>query len=164
MARPTTRAAVVTAAAAAALLLLTLGGCSREAAKDTHPQQWVSQRQAVFKQFTRTLEPMGLVARDRQPYVAASFTASALELQRLSTQPWVHFTPESNYPPTRAKPAVWQEPARFQQAQGEFTASVDRLVVAARAGDLAAIRQAVENVQGSCKSCHTDFRNDVAAR
>lgn len=163
MARPTRRAAVATAAAAAALLL-TLGGCSREAAKDTHPQQWVSQRQAVFKQFTRTLEPMGLVARDRQPYVAASFTASALELQRLATQPWVHFTPESNYPPTRAKPAVWQEPVRFEQAQDEFKTAVDQLVVAARAGDLAVIRQAVESVQGSCKSCHTDFRNDVAAR
>lgn len=163
MARPMRLAAGVAVAAATAALLLTLGACS-ERVKDTHPQQWVSQRQAVFKQFTRTLEPLGLVARDRQPYEAASFTASALELQRLSTQPWVHFTLESNYPPTRAKPAVWQEPARFEQAQGDFTAAVDRLVVAARAGDLAVIRQAVENVQGSCKSCHTDFRNEVAAR
>ena len=152
------------AAGAATTLLLALGACTGESAKDTHPQQWVSQRQAVFKQFTRTLEPMGLVARDRQPYVAASFTASALALQRLSTQPWVHFTPESNYPPTRAKAAVWQEPARFQQAQREFTTAVDGLVGAAQASDLAVIRKAVENVEGSCKSCHTGFRNEVAAR
>lgn len=163
MARPMRLAADAAAAAATVALLLTLGACG-ERVKDTHPQQWVSQRQAVFKQFTRTLEPMGLVARDRQPYKAASFTASALELQRLSTQPWVHFTPESNYPPTRAKPAVWQEPARFEQAQRDFTTAVDRLVVAAGAGDLVVIRQAVENVQSSCKSCHTDFRNEVAAR
>ena len=161
--RPKRRTALASATATTALLL-TLGACNRESVKDAHPQQWVSQRQAVFKQFTRTLEPMGLVARGRQPYAAVSFTASALELQRLSTQPWVHFTPESNYPPTRAKPAVWQEPARFQQAQGEFTTAVDRLVGAAQAGDLAVIRQAVENVQGSCKSCHTDFRNEAAAR
>ena len=40
--------------------LLALGACSGDA-KDTHPDQLVTKRKAIFKQFTKTLEPMGMV-------------------------------------------------------------------------------------------------------
>jgi cytochrome c556 len=90
----------------------------------------LSKRKALFKDFTRTFEPLGLVARDREPYDAAAFIASALELQRLSTLPWVYFTADGNYPPTRALPAVWAEPEAFEQAQARYQASVTRLVQA----------------------------------
>ena len=50
---------------------------------------------------------MGLVARGRATYNPRELNASALELQKLSTQPWPLFTADSNYPPTRAKPATW---------------------------------------------------------
>ncbi|MFZ4624576.1 MAG: cytochrome c, partial [Rhodoferax sp.] len=76
---------------AAALLL---GACN-DRVKDTHPQQWVSQRQAAFKQLTKALEPMGLVARERQDYNKAEFQSQALELQELSGKPWAYFTPDS---------------------------------------------------------------------
>jgi hypothetical protein len=33
------------------------------------------------------------------------FLAQALAFQKLSTQPWPLFTPDSNYPPTKASPA-----------------------------------------------------------
>jgi len=54
-----------------------LSACS-DRVKDTHPQQLVSKRQALFKQFTQALEPMGLVARDRQDYTKSDFMASAI--------------------------------------------------------------------------------------
>ncbi|GAB4401766.1 MAG: cytochrome c [Rhodoferax sp.] len=136
-----------------------LGGCS-EAVKDTHPQQWVSKRQALFKQMTKALEPMGLVVRGRQDYQAADFKEHADTLLALSTQPWALFAPDSNYPPTRAKPAVWQVPADFQRAQDEFVAAVKALHALAPSGDLKALRPAVEAVEKSCKSCHDSFRND----
>ena len=136
-----------------------LAACGQQA-QDTHPQQLVSQRQAVFKQFTSTLEPMGLMARERKPYEAAAFKASALELQRLSTLPWVFFTPDGNYPPTRAKPAVWSEPEAFKQAQQGFATAVGQLVQVTQAGDKSAIGAAVNEVQSACKSCHDRFRNE----
>ena len=136
-----------------------LSACS-DRVKDTHPQQLVSKRQAIFKKFTKTLEPMGLVARDRQDYVKASFVASAEALQELASQPWAYFTADGNYPPTRAKPEVWSQAGEFKQAQDKFLAATDALVQVAGSADLAAIRSSVEAVQKSCKSCHDQFRFD----
>ncbi|WP_114970505.1 c-type cytochrome [Rhodoferax ferrireducens] len=139
-----------------------LAACSDEP-KDTHPDQLVSKRRAIFKQFTRTLEPMGLVARDRKDYNPRELNISALELEKLSKQPWTYFTPDSNYPPTHAKADVWQKPAEFKEAQDKYLTTVSHLVKAAQGGDLDLIRPAVNDVQKSCKSCHNQFRNDAAS-
>ena len=136
-----------------------LGACS-EKVKDTHPQQLVSKRQALFKQMTKTLEPMGLVARERQDYVKSEFQANAVALEELSRQPWVLFAADGNYPPTRAKASVWQSPAEFKSAQDDYLATVNQLVKVSASADLPAIRNAVDAVEKSCKSCHTTFRNE----
>jgi cytochrome c556 len=148
------------AALVAAIALLT--ACS-ERAKDTHPQQLLTKRLAIFKKFTKTLEPMGLVARDRQDYVKVDFMASAAALQELSTQPWAYFTADGNYPPTRAKPEVWSKAAEFKQAQDTYLAAVNKLVDVSGSADLPAIRNSVDAVQKSCKSCHDQFRNETAS-
>ncbi len=145
------------AAASALAALLALAACS-DRVKDTHPQRWVSQRQALFKDFTRTLEPLGLMARERQAFDAAAFRAGAQRLQVLATQPWPLFTADSNYPPTLAQPRVWQQPDDFLKAQQDYLASVDQLVQAAQQGSLAAAKPAVEQVQQRCKACHDQFR------
>lgn len=139
-----------------------LTACS-DRVKDTHPQQLVSKRQAIFKQFTKTLEPLGLVARERQDYVKATFVANAQALQELSTQPWVFFTADGNYPPTRAKPDVWRKADEFKLAQDNYLAAVNNLVGVAGSADLPAIRASVEAVQKYCKNCHEQFRNDTAS-
>lgn len=138
---------------------LVLSACN-DKAKDTHPDQLVTKRIAIFKQFTRTLEPMGLVARERQDYNRHDFLRSAQALEKLSTQPWVFFTPDGNYPPTHAKAEVWQKAAEFKAAQEQYLSTVKELVKAAEGGDLALIRPAVNEVQKSCKNCHNQFRND----
>jgi len=142
------------------LAALALTACSGEV-KDTHPEQLVSKRRAIFKQFTRTLEPMGMVARERKAYNPREFNINALELQKLSTQPWVHFTPDSNYPPTHAKPEVWQKVAEFKTAQDNFLVAVNTLVQASQGSDLDVIKSSVNAVQKSCKTCHNQFRNDI---
>lgn len=137
-----------------------LSACS-DRVKDTHPQQLVSKRQAIFKKFTKTLEPLGMVARDRQDYVRAEFMANAQTLQELSTQPWAYFTADGNYPPTRAKAEVWSKASEFKQAQDSYLATVDQLVKISGDNDMPAIRASVDAVQKSCKSCHDKFRNET---
>ncbi len=139
---------------------LTLTACSNEP-QDTHPDQPVAKRKAVFKQMLRTLEPMGMVVREREDYDRQKFLAGAMELKQLATEPWVHFTPDSNYPPTRAKPEVWQKPADFIQAQQKLKESTDQLVEAAKNGNMAQIKPALNRVEESCKSCHQHFRGKV---
>ena len=139
--------------------LLALGACSGDA-KDTHPDQLVTKRKAIFKQFTKTLEPMGMVARGRKDYNPREFNINALELQKLTSQPWALFTADSNYPPTLAKPAVWEKPAEFKLAQDKFQATIAGLVQASQGSDLDSIKTAVDSVQKSCKGCHDQFRNE----
>jgi cytochrome c556 len=130
-------------------------------ATDAHPQKLLTKRLAIFKKFTKALEPMGLVARDRKDYVKAEFIAQALALQELSNQPWIYFSPDGNYPPTRAKPEVWNKAAAFKQAQDNYLSAVNQLVDVAGSADLPSVRASVDAVQKSCKSCHDQFRNDT---
>lgn len=137
-----------------------LSACS-DRVKDTHPEQLVSKRQAIFKKFTKSLEPLGMVARDRQDYVRVEFMANAQALQELSTQPWAYFTADGNYPPTRAKPEVWSQAMQFKQAQDTYLAAVDQLVKVSGSNEMPTIRASVDAVQKSCKSCHDKFRSET---
>ena len=135
-----------------------LAACSSDV-PDTHPDKLVTKRTAVFKEFARTLEPMGLVARDRKAYNPREFNISAVELDKLASQPWAYFTPDGNYPPSKTKPEAWSKPAEFKLAQEAFQTQVRNLLKAAQNGDLEALRPIVNEVEKSCKSCHDNFRN-----
>ena len=145
--------------AAGLLLCLGLTACF-EPIKDTHPDQVLTKRKVLFKQMNRALEPIGLVANEREPYKKEEFAGYVDELQKLSNKPWAYFPQDGNYPPTRAKPAVWSEPAEFDAAQKQYQRVVAQLAQEAQAGDLEKIKPAVVEVTNSCKSCHKKFRFD----
>ena len=135
---------------------LVLAGCGPKA--DTHPGQPVTKRRALLQETLRTFEPMGLMERGKNPYVAADFQALANKLQALSTQPWGYFPPGSTYAPSRAKPAVWQQSAQFKQAQDTYIKAVSSLAAVAKSGNLDLIRPAYLHVGDSCAACHKTFR------
>jgi len=135
---------------------LVLAGCGPK--PDTHPGQPVTKRRALLQETMRTFEPMGIVVRGKNPYVATKFQTLADKLQTLSTQPWVYFPPGSTYAPSRAKPEVWQQSAQFKQAQETYIKAVSNLAVAAKSGNLDLIRPAYARVGDSCSACHKTFR------
>ncbi|MBI3431692.1 MAG: cytochrome c [Hydrogenophilales bacterium] len=136
---------------------LVLAGCGSTKA-DTHPGQPVTKRRALLHETLRTFEPMGIMVRGKNPYVAADFQALADKLQTLSTQPWAYFPPGSTYAPSRAKPAVWQQSAQFKQAQDTYIKAVSSLDAEAKTGNLDLIRPAYMHVSESCAACHKAFR------
>lgn len=142
---------------ACVVMCLCLGAC-QEPAKDTHPDQVFTKRRALFKQFTRTLEPIGLVTSGRKEYKPDEFLTMAQDLEKLSSKPWVYFPADGNYPPTRARPTVWSQPAAFKQAQDQYMATVQKLVQAAQRGKLEDVQRATNDVTSSCKACHKEFR------
>jgi cytochrome c556 len=145
--------------AACVLLCLGLSACV-EPLNDTHPDQVLTKRRALFKQFTRAMEPIGLVASGRNAYKPAEFLALVQDLDKLSTKPWAYFPADGNYPPTHAKAAVWSQPEAFKAAQESYQASVHALLLAAQAGQFEAVQRAVDGVTNSCKACHKDFRTN----
>jgi cytochrome c556 len=118
----------------------------------------VTKRRALLQETLRTFEPMGLMVRGKNPYVADDFIARADKLQSLSTQPWVYFPPGSTYAPSRAKPAVWEQAAEFKQAQDKYIKAAANLASVAKSGNLDLIRPAYDQVSDSCAACHKVFR------
>jgi cytochrome c556 len=139
------------------LLCLGLSACF-ESIKDTHPDQVLTKRRALFKQFTRAMEPIGLMASGRQEFKQDELVTLVQDLEKLSTKPWAYFPADGNYPPTHARPAVWSQPDAFKQAQEKYQASVHELLLAAQGGKLEPVQRAVDSVTNSCKACHKDFR------
>ena len=125
---------------------------------DLHPNQVLTKRKAIFKQFSHMLEPMGLVTSDRAAYVPDEFLANAEDLQKLSSKPWAFFPADGNYPPTHARPSIWAYPQEFKAAQDKYMESTSHLVQAAKQQDLNQIKQAFYDVTSSCKACHRNFR------
>ena len=136
--------------------LTLLSACGEK--EDTHPGQPVTKREAIFKENLRTFEAMGLMVRDREPYSPKEFLKNAEKHKDLSTQPWVYFTPGSDYAPSRALPTVWQKPEAFKQAQEKFIVAAAQLAEVAKSGQLEQIKPAYTQVKESCAACHHDFR------
>ena len=139
-----------------ALSALILAACSSEI-PDTHPDQPVTKRKQAFKAMLRSFEPMGTMLKDKR-YDADAFARLADEFARLRDAPWQHFGADTNYPPTKAKPAVWEKPAEFEQRRQEFVSATNRLLAAAAARNEAEARTTYAAAQDSCKACHNDFR------
>lgn len=140
----------------ALLACFTLTACGSR--QDTHPGQPVSKREAIFKRFLRTSEPIGMMLRGSKPFEAQQVQQLAATLKTLSTEPWQYFPPGSTYYPSRAKPAVWEKPAEFKAARQRFILAAAQLAQAAQSGNPDAIRPAFHALSASCDACHQTFR------
>jgi len=59
---------------------------------------------------------------------------------------------------TRAKPEIWQQWSKFEQAAKKLEEESARLVEIARGGDISQITPQFLAVGEACKGCHTPFR------
>ena len=59
---------------------------------------------------------------------------------------------------TRALPIIWEKPQDFQAAQKVFTDAAPKLLAAANAGDIGAVKTSFSEVGKACKNCHDTFR------
>lgn len=138
------------------LSVLTLAACS-QVVEDTRPGQPVKQRQEAFKAMLRSFEPMGTMLRTNQ-YQPDAFSQLANELISRRDAPWGHFGPDTLYPPSKAKAAVWDRAEAFERERQVFFERTDALLVAAQTRDQAQVQAAYAKVYDSCKSCHDDFK------
>lgn len=59
---------------------------------------------------------------------------------------------------TRALPIIWEKPQDFQAAQKKFTDAAPKLLAAANAGDVGAVKTTFAELGKACKNCHDTFR------
>lgn len=136
-------------------LALSLAACGEP--EDTRPGQPVKTRQEAFKSIIRSFEPMGKMLREDR-YDADRFLKFAEEVVAKRDAPWAHFGADTNYPPTKSTPAVWEQPEKFAQEKQTFIQATDALLAAARSKDKKAVDAPYKAVYDSCKSCHSTFK------
>ena len=139
--------------AGAALLL---SACSGEV-EDTLPGQPIKHRQEAFKEILRQFEPFGEIAKQRAPDLDQA-KAQASALMAVRDVPWDYFTDDSNQPPTKALPALWQNRDDFDAKHEDFIKATDALMSAAEEERVEDLKRAIGDVEQSCKACHKPYR------
>ncbi|MBU2285743.1 MAG: cytochrome c, partial [Gammaproteobacteria bacterium] len=100
---------------------------------------------------------LAAMANGRVPYDAGAAAANAEVVASIARLPWAAYGPGTEG--GKAKPEIWTESAKFKELGDKLTADTGKLVDASKAGNLDALKVAVQSVGETCKSCHDTFRS-----
>jgi cytochrome c556 len=129
------------------------------AAQFQKPEDAIKYRQSALTVMATHFGRIGAMAQGKAPFDAASAAANAVIVVEMSKLPFTAFGEGTDKGmPTRAKPEIWKEQAKFKAAAEKMQAEVVKLDAAAKSGSLDAIKTAVGGVGSACKACHDDFR------
>ena len=124
------------------------------------PERSIKYRQGIMGAQGWQLGVLGAMAKGDRPYNKDEAVRSATYVSQLLQMPWEGYGPGTEQgAPTRVKPDIWKEPAKFKQLGDAAQAESLKLVAAAQTGDVAALRTAVGAMSKACNNCHDDFRN-----
>ena len=129
-------------------------------AQDVKPDRAIKYRQGIMQGQNWNIGVLSAMAKGERPYDKDVALRSATQLDQLVYMAWEGFTPGSDQgAPTKAKPDIWKDGAKFKQLQEALQAETPKLVAAAKAGDIGQLRPAVGAVGKACSNCHDDFRS-----
>lgn len=127
------------------------------AAQFAKPDDAIKYRQGALFVMSQHFARLGAMANGRVPYDAAVAAANAEVVANMATLPWAAFGPGTEG--GKARPDVWKEDAKFKERQEKLIAETGKLVTAAKAGNLDALKAQFGPTAASCKACHDSFRN-----
>jgi cytochrome c556 len=124
------------------------------------PEDAIKYRKASYTVMAAHFGRLGAMASGRAPYDAKAAADNADIVATLSKLPWAAFGEGTDKGETRGKPEIWKESAKFKEASDKMQADIAKLTVAAKAGNLDALKAAFGPAAASCKACHDNFRKD----
>ncbi|MCF4166643.1 cytochrome c [Zavarzinia compransoris] len=113
-------------------------------------------REAAMKQAGGALKALGGAAQAGT--VGTAEVAKAEELAAFAAMLPELFPEGSLSDESRALPEIWTDAEGWQAKVADFTAAADAVVAAAKAGDAAALGEAVGATGPTCGGCHKVFR------
>lgn len=141
------------------LAITTIAGA---AVAQTAAQKAITTRQAGYKQMGAAFKGINDELKAGSPDTKA-ITANAAKVRDISNQV-PNWFPKGSGPEagvkTKAKAAIWAEPAKFSAAATALRTESAKLHTVAATGDVAAIRAQVKAVGGACGGCHKPFREE----
>ncbi len=142
-----------------ALILATLGSTAAHA-QFAKPEDALKYRKGSFFVMSQHFGRIGAMAQGKVPFNAAAAQENAEAVAMLAKLPWAAFGDGTDMvPETKAKAAIWEQPAKFKEAAEKLVKESENLRVAAKTGNIAAVKKAFSATAGTCKACHDQFRD-----
>jgi cytochrome c556 len=144
------------------LLIVGVLAAAPAAAQFQTPEVAIKYRQGAFSVMAAHFSRIAMMAQGIQPFDAKVAAENAELVASMSRLPFAAFGPGTDKGgPTRARPEIWKDSAKFKTASDRMIADASRLESAAKSGNFEALKTAVGLVGQGCKACHDDFRGQT---
>lgn len=146
-------------------LLAALGGAALAAAlpaaaQFAKPEDAIKYRKAGMTVMAAHFGRVAAMANGKIPFDANAAAANAEIAAYMSKLPFAGFVEGTDKGDTKAKPEIWSEMDKFRGGATKMQDEMAKLSVAAKGGDMAAIKAAAGEVGKACKGCHDNYRKE----
>jgi cytochrome c556 len=140
------------------IVILLVAAVSAQAAGPVDEQTAFAHRVDTMKRMGRAFyTTIGKVVRGKAPLDQQAVDAADTVVSLSATIPTL-FPAGSNVKDSQAKPEIFAAGAQVLQLAADVQAAADRLAIAAKSGDQAALIAAYKAQDDACEACHRDFR------
>lgn len=130
------------------------------AAQFAKPEDAIKYRKAAFTVMARHFGVVAGMGAGRIPFDAKAAADNAEIATMLSKLPYAGFVDGTDKGDTKAEPKIWAERDKFNAAAAKMQEEMAKLNVAAKGGNLDAIKAAAGETGKSCKACHDAYRKE----
>ncbi|MGD9831734.1 MAG: cytochrome c [Piscinibacter sp.] len=130
------------------------------AAQFAKPEDAIKYRKGAFTVMAAHFGRVAGMAQGKIPFDAKVAAQNAEVATFMSTLPFAGFGPGTDKGETRAKPEIWAEMDKFNAGAKKMQDAMASLNVAAKGGNLDAIKAAAGEVGKTCKGCHDEYRKE----
>jgi cytochrome c556 len=130
------------------------------AAQFAKPEDAIKYRKAAFTVMARHFGVVAGMAGGRIPFDAKAAADNAEIATMMSKLPYAGFVDGTDKGDTKAEPKIWTERDKFNAAATKMQEEMAKLNVAAKGGNLDAIKAAVGETGKACKACHDTYRKE----
>ena len=130
------------------------------AAQFAKPEDAIKYRKATFTVMARHLGLVAAMTKGRIPFDAKVAADNAEIATMVSKLPYAGFVDGSDKGDTKADPKIWAEMDKFKGAAAKMQDEMVKFNVAAKTGNLDAIKVAVGDTGKACKACHDTYRKE----
>jgi cytochrome c556 len=150
------------AATLAAVSAVVAAQAVTKAASQADADKAIKARQAIFNQINDLNKPIGPMLRPNGPPVDTALVATtAAKIAELATQiPGAYLVDTRGFTATktRALDGIWASQADFKTKADALATAAKAAADAAKTGDAAATKTAMQTMGRACGSCHDTFR------
>ena len=140
------------------VILVTMGGIAF--AGFAKPEDAIRYRKAVMTVIGEHFGRIAAVVKEKVPYDKKNVEHDAMVIETMAGLPWeAVMSPGSDEGDTTLKASAMQEKDKFMAVTRQFESATQKLAETAKKGDLAALKAQFGEVAGSCKTCHSTYRN-----